>query len=738
MLKYWKVSLVFLIIAAFVVPVFTSANVVHADGYEGYSNVGGSVKTKDGEKKESKVKEAKDDKKEKEKEEASSDPKVKEQGGVELLRERWPDARYFPIITDDSSWWPFSSEEISKALNAGSTALFAINKQISTVVDASLQKFMGLDVINKVQDTITDASDQLWTSLKDHFMPILIVIAAVQIMFYYVAQRNGMKAGQAALKLALVIGISIVWLGNSGYYLNVLNHVSSQAEGYVMEAGSVLTEDVGEIEDGEEVEGSTALLRNSYFKMTVERPYLIMNYGITDKEKIREDDEEGEDRIEDMLAYKTNEDGSKMRSELAEEEVDKKDNHYMDQSSVWSNIGIAFLSVSFTLTLGVPLFILAFFKVLVQFAVLMIAFILPITFVISLLPMFADSAWKSLGRLLGVFMMKMFISLLIVFTFLIFNVVDTLLPPTSVATYYLNMSLSSILMIFMLMKRNKIIEFITAGRVVSATNVGGSVRKGVRNTSNAARRTSGMARKTASHAATKGLALSTAGFAATSAIRSGVSKGGKMLKNRRNNRGNGKANTSKGAGNSESKDAQTQGQKSAKIVDLNTRRNQRKQQEGNQGQSKDSPQNNGTPNQETKADNSHETESDVEDNTTAAVVPPPRTQNFSHRRQNRTPQSTNPQTSGEHTPPKRVTNWESDKQIERQRKGEVAKPDTRKTTKTLGEQGGDLQTERSKKRAERQKKKQENIENKNTFADKMKRKTNESRKYMVERRKRRR
>src|SRR5699024_8700858 len=570
--KYWKLSLIFVIVTAFVLPTF--ADVVQADGYEGYSNVGGSVETKDGEEKESKVKEAKEDKKEKDKEEASTEAVEKEQGGVELVGERYPNSRYIPIVSSDGSWWPFSSEEIAKNMNGMTTALFALNKQIVDIVDAALDKFMGLEVIDKVEDKVTEGSEKMWSVLKEHFAALLLVIAVSQILVYFIAERNGMKAGKASLKLMLIFGVATIWISNSGYYINVLNHWSNQMQGYMMEAGTVLTSDVDDIEEGEEVEGSTALLRNNYFQMTVRRPYLIMNYGTTDEDKIREDDEEDEDRIEDMLAFKTNEDGSEERKDLAEEEVDDKDNNYMDASSVWNKMGIAILSVGFSIALGIPLFILVFFNVLIQFLVLMIAFILPITFIVSILPNFANSGWHSFGRLISTFLMKVFISIFIIFTFLIFDIIDTLIEPTNVGTYYLNLSLSTRLLIFMIMKRNIIVEFIIAGRVFSATGqVPGGSYGGARRATNMARRSGSMARNAGSHALSKGLAATGVGAAAVSATRRAAQKGGQMIKNRKNSR-------NKGSGSDGSKEKGQKG--NSNVVDFSKRRNQRQQQQGNQ------------------------------------------------------------------------------------------------------------------------------------------------------------
>lgn len=739
--KYWKILWVFVFIIAFVLPAFSSPNSVHADGYEGYGNVsGGDVsKEKDEEgKEESKVKKAQEDKRDEDKEEASTEPEEVEQGGVELIKERYPNSRYFPIVDADGSWWPFSSEEIAKNMNGMTTALFALNKQIVDIVDASLDKFMGLEVIDKVEDTITEASEKMWNVMKEHFAALLLTIAVVQILVYFIAERNGMKAGKASLKLILIFGVATIWISNSGYYLNVLNHWSDQMQGYMMEAGTVLTSDVDEIEEGEEVEGSTALLRNNYFQMTVRRPYLIMNYGTTDEDKIREDDEEGEDRIEDMLAFKTNEDGSKEREKMAEEEVDDKNNHYMDPSSVWNKLGIAVLSIGYSILIGVPLFLLVFVNVLIQFVVLMIAFILPISFIVSILPNFANSGWHSLGRLVSTFLMKVFVSILIIFTFLIFNVVDTLLPPTNVGTYYLNMSMSSLLLIMMIAKRNKIIEFITAGRVISATGqVPGGMYGGARRATNMARRGGGAVRNAGSHTVSKGLAATGIGAAAVSATRRAAQKGGQKLKERKNSRNK----NSGGKGQEQKGESQN-----ANVINFSERRKQRQEQEkqGKGPQSKSGSQPNLEQDTKGQSDSKQdtgeksETTSEKEkstDNGHAKVAPP--SQPFSKKRRNRTNQSPETQSSIErqsrgktgteggnagYTRSHGKQQTDGANQDSKEQKNNHTQPDT-------------FLSERARRREERRQQKQEKIENKETKTDKIREKSKQARKSVVDKRK---
>lgn len=667
-------------------------------------------------------------------------PKDKKQGGVTLLSKRYPSSHYHPIVTDDSGFWPFSSEEIAKHINSVSTGFFALNKQLSEIVDAALNKFLSLDVIDKVRDTVTEASDKLWEVMKDHFAGILIVIAIVQIFVYYVAESNGMKAGRTMFKLLMILIVAFVWVSSSGYYLKLLNHWSDQAQGYIMSAGTVFTDDVGDIEEGEEVEGSAALLRNNFFQMTVRRPYLIMNYGTTDENKIEKDAKEGENRIDDILALKTDEDGNEDRADLAEDEVEEHDNDYMDQSSVWSKFALSILSIGFTLFLGAPLFMLVFFNVLVQFIVLMIAFILPITFIVSILPSFANSGWHSLGRLLSTFIMKMFISILILFVFMTFSIVDVLIPPTNVGSYFLNMTLAAILIVFMLMKRDKIVEFITAGRVVGMSGQTGAGMAG------GARYATNMARTGGSHVVTKGLTATAGGMALAQSAKQGLGKARENFRNARNE--------TKEKRDGDQQNGSSNGADSGNVVNLNERRNRRnnrspqggdgntqgneKGQGSSEGSNKDTnEQEMHTPNtdgdtsdrgesrntgEDTNGQNEGEATSDESGKITPMATPRgdtskrgesrntgenidsqsndeshsgqdnvvPYSNLSSDRSHSRThpydkkQRDQNPQTSGEVTPPKKVTQWESGKQLERQRENGTPHPG-RKSQPSQGE-----------------------------------------------------
>ncbi|NPC90882.1 hypothetical protein HOO54_01005 [Bacillus sp. WMMC1349] len=139
----------------------------------------------------------------------------------------------------------------------------------------------------------------------------------------------------------------------------------------------------------------------------------------------------------------------------------------MGQAGIPNKVGIAIFSLVFALILGIPLLLVAFANFVVQILVLAISVILPLSCIISFLPNFANSAWYAFGRLVGTFLMKAFIGMILLFTFLIISITGDLIPMDTPDQYMLNAFVTGLAIILMIKYRDKIVEFITAGRVVS-------------------------------------------------------------------------------------------------------------------------------------------------------------------------------------------------------------------------------------------------------------------------------
>ncbi|MBM5596653.1 hypothetical protein D8X91_05690 [Listeria seeligeri] len=387
-------------------------------------------------------------------------------GGIELLSKKYDLSHYESLTSTEDEG--MLSATIVDGMNAISNFFFAITKLIGDVIDTGIGYLYSLDAIKLLSEKIGGISELLWDNLYASFGILFFLIAVLQIFFTVVVKKNGVAAGKKAFMLFLVIGISMIWFSNSSWYLNSINKLSSETQGVIMKAGTAFSADSGQkITKGQELDGSLAVMRNAYFSIVVEKPYLLMNYGTPDKTQILKDDS---NRIDRMLSYKMTQDGVKEKEKAVQSEINDLGNNAMNASNVSNKMGVSFLSMIFAILLGIPLLLIAFLNLLLQVLALGIALLLPISFIVSFIPSFANSGWKTFGKLVGVFLLKALVGMVILFVFLIITIMDTIIPTTNTGMYFLNGIAIAACIILLIIFRDKMISLVTAGMVSSLDN----------------------------------------------------------------------------------------------------------------------------------------------------------------------------------------------------------------------------------------------------------------------------
>ncbi|CAI8815876.1 TrbL/VirB6 plasmid conjugal transfer protein [Bacillus pseudomycoides] len=392
-------------------------------------------------------------------------PRNVESGGIKLDSQVYDYGQYEAVTHIKDSWNPFSSETLDKAFNQTANFFFSLTKIVASLIDTAIDKLYSLSLIDNVADQIADVSEMVYDNLYESLGVLLVTVAVLQIFFYYSAGRSSMKAGRTTLTLLAVIGVSMIWFSNAGYYLKTMNGLSNEVQGVIMRAGIPLAGD--KVTKGEELKGSLAILRNSYFNLVVKKSYLIMNYGTPDEKELTKDDKKDENRITDLLEYKTDKEGYKKRAEIAEKEADELKNAYMSPSTLSEKIGITFCSFLFSLILGIPLLVLAFLNVGIQILILAFSIILGVSLLIAILPNFSNSGWKNFERVAGMFITKAFIGLAILFIFVLVQLMERFIPPLTANMYMLNIIATAASMFVTYKFRDKIIDVATGGRITS-------------------------------------------------------------------------------------------------------------------------------------------------------------------------------------------------------------------------------------------------------------------------------
>ncbi|SDN51033.1 hypothetical protein SAMN04488137_4710 [Fictibacillus solisalsi] len=406
----------------------------------------------------------------------TTQPKSEKVGGVELEVKRFPLSRYQANNEDSDS-------HIKGAFVGLTNVTFSFAGNIIRVVDAGMDTLYNLQPIDKFADSMTNVSKTVYKTLKSNFGEVLFIFVCGYIVYLYAVRGSAKEAMRRSTLFICVLVIGGLWMSNAGYYMKVLNALSVETQGKLLVAGNGfvgIVKDEGnyvnnsKIEKGKEMEGTVAIMRNVYFNLALKKPYLIVNYDETSEKKINKkgSGEKGDlNRIDTLLSYKLSDEGEKGKLEyLKEYEKGKYGNEAVTSGNVYNQLGQSIIAVLVAFVLGIPFLGLAFLNFFLQIMALAIVFFIPFAFMISYIPQLAYSGFVTLGRLGSVFLLKAMLGILIFFVYVMCFVVDQLIPPNGFGMYLLNVIVLSAILWIGFKKRDSIIKFVTAGKVLSIDN----------------------------------------------------------------------------------------------------------------------------------------------------------------------------------------------------------------------------------------------------------------------------
>ncbi|MGG1201202.1 hypothetical protein ABE208_11055 [Bacillus inaquosorum] len=405
----------------------------------------------------------------------TTQPKVEKAGGVELKVKRFPISRYQANNE--------ASDDLIKGAFVGLTNVtFSFAGNIVRVVDAGMDILYNLQPIDEFANSITNVSKSVYKTLKKNFGEALFIFTCGYVVYLFCVRGSAKEAMRRSILFICVMVIGGLWMSNAGYYMKALNALSVEAQGKLLTAGNGLVgivQDEGNfadgsaIEKGKEMEGTVAVMRNLYFDIALMKPFLIVNFDETSEKKINEKDTDkgGLNRIDKLLSYKLSKDGEEAKVDyIKDTEIDDYKNESMTSGNVFNQLGESFIAVVASIVIGIPFLALAFFNFLLQIIALVIVFFVPFAFILSYVPQLAYSGFVTLGRLGSVYLLKAMLGIIVLFVYVTCFIVDKLIPPNGFGMYLLNVAVLAAILWIGFNKRDAIIKFVTAGKVVSVDN----------------------------------------------------------------------------------------------------------------------------------------------------------------------------------------------------------------------------------------------------------------------------
>lgn len=405
----------------------------------------------------------------------TTQPKIEKAGGVELKVKRFPISRYQANNE--------ASDDLIKGAFVGLTNVtFSFAGNIVRVVDAGMDILYNLQPIDEFANSITNVSKTIYKTLKKNFGEALFIFTCAYVVYLFCVRGSIKEAMRRSILFICVMVIGGLWMSNAGYYMKALNALSVEAQGKLLTAGNGLVgivqdegnfADSSAIEKGKEMEGTVAVMRNLYFDIALMKPFLIVNFGETSEAKINEkgDSKDKLSRIDKLLSYKLSKDGEKEKQKhIKDTEIEEYENESMTSGNVFNQLGESFIAVVASIVIGIPFLALAFFNFLLQIIALVIVFFVPFAFILAYVPQLAYSGFVTLGRLGSVYLLKAMLGVIVLFVYVTCFIVDKLIPPNGFGMYLLNVAVLASILWIGFHKRDAIIKFVTAGKVVSVDN----------------------------------------------------------------------------------------------------------------------------------------------------------------------------------------------------------------------------------------------------------------------------
>lgn len=384
---------------------------------------------------------------------------MQQQGGVDLKATKYPYKQYRPVSYIDGGWNPVSSENLMKSVNLIADLVFKGNLFVSENVDYFLSSWFDVQIIEKLVNPISELSKSIFDPMKDNLIPFIFTIGLFFATVYFAMGRVGQTMG-VIFKGAFIFGLALVWFSSQVYFINTANSISEDGQSLFMSANEPLSDKP--MQENNEKQSTIAHIRNYYFETTVEKPYLLMNYGTVSKSAI---DEKKKNRVDELLTLKQNKQGNKKREQIAKKEVNDLKNSHMNSDSPGDKIVMGVTTIILNILISIPLLAVALFDMFLQVMIPLTMLFLPIVFALSMLPQLTMSIGKSFANLGMLFFMKMLVGILVTLTFTIINISEMIVPIKSMGSYISNL-LITILIYFLVYKfRNQLISIVSGGAI---------------------------------------------------------------------------------------------------------------------------------------------------------------------------------------------------------------------------------------------------------------------------------
>lgn len=320
----------------------------------------------------------------------------------------------------DSSWdWlPWNwLDGIGKSIQYGLYAItnfvWTVSLYISNATGYVVQEAYKLDFISdtassigKNIQTLAGVTSSGFSSEGFYvgFLLILILVMGIYVAYTGLIKRETTKAVHAVINFLVVFILSASFIAYAPNYISKINDFSADISSSALSLGTkiVLPDSNSKGKD------SVDLIRDSLFSIQVKQPWLLLQYGESDIDKL------GSDRVESLLEASPDTDD---REDVVVEEIEDRDNANLSVTKTMSRLGTVVFLFIFNIGISIFVFLLTGMMIFSQVLFIIYAMFLPISFILSMIPTYEGMAKKALTKLFNTIMLRAGITLIITTAF---------------------------------------------------------------------------------------------------------------------------------------------------------------------------------------------------------------------------------------------------------------------------------------------------------------------------------
>lgn len=320
----------------------------------------------------------------------------------------------------DSSWdWlPWNwLDGIGKSIQYGLYAItnfvWTVSLYISNATGYMVQEAYKLDFISdtassigKNIQTLAGVTQSGFSSEGFYvgFLLILILVMGIYVTYTGLIKSETTKAVHAVVNFLVVFILSASFIAYAPNYISKINDFSADINSSALSLGTkiVLPDSSSKGKD------SVDLIRDSLFSIQVKQPWLLLQYGESDIDKL------GSDRVDSLLEASPDTDD---REDIVVEEIEDKDNANLSVTKTMSRLGTVVFLFIFNIGISIFVFLLTGMMIFSQVLFIIYAMFLPVSFILSMIPTYEGMAKKALTKLFNTIMLRAGITLIITTAF---------------------------------------------------------------------------------------------------------------------------------------------------------------------------------------------------------------------------------------------------------------------------------------------------------------------------------